>query len=70
MGSNDGFKAIHAGGVDGDFVIPLNKRFKHRVWNQDFPRLIFFECVEAAKDREGVKFLEKVSFWVIGSYFL
>ena len=38
MGSNDGFKAIRAGGVDGDFVIPLNKRFEHCVWNQDFPR--------------------------------
>ena len=38
MSSNDGFKTIHAGGVDGDFVIPLNKRFKHCVWNQDLPR--------------------------------
>ena len=38
MGLNDGFKTIHAGGVDGDFVIPLNKRFEHCVWNQDFPR--------------------------------
>ena len=28
MGSNDGFKTIHAGGMEGDFVIrPLNKKF-------------------------------------------
>ena len=66
MGSDDGFEAIHAGGMAGDFVILLNKRFEHCVWNQDFSRRVFFECVEAAKDQKSVMFLEKVSFWVIG----
>ena len=45
-------------------MIPLNKGFKLGVWNQDFPRQVFFECIEAAKDWKVVKFLETILFWV------
>ena len=70
MDSDDGFEMINAGGMDGDFVIPLNERFEHCVWNQDFSRRVFFESVKAAKDWKRVKFLEKKSFRVISGKFL
>ena len=65
MGSNDGFKMIHTGGMDGDFVIPLNEGFKHCVCNQDFPRRIFLESVKVAKDGKGIKLLDEILFGVI-----
>ena len=62
MGLGGGFKTIHGGEMDGDFVIPLNESFEHCVSNQDFPRRVFFECFKAAKDQERIEFLEKYCF--------
>ena len=43
--------------MDSCFVIPLNESFEHCVWNQDFPRWFFVECVKASKDPKRAVFL-------------
>ena len=37
MTTDEGFKTLAAGGVNGDFMIPLTQWLQHLVWNQNLP---------------------------------
>ena len=76
MTTDEGFKTLAAGGVNGDFMIPLTQWLQHLVWNQNLPGRIC-SCnaamdlldgllIKAAKDLVSIKLLGEAKL-VFGS---